>query len=1010
MNPNFSEQELKERLLDLLYGLVDDENEAEELRRLVATDADAARLFDEARETSALLARAARAEIEADAPIEETSKNVAVDRDAVAAARPFAFDAAVGAFEQNVFNVDADASGSAETTEFADLSEFNGLSVSVADVDSSSRKEKKDKKEKKRAKAALAAEKKARKAREKEAKKSTLAAARARAAVAPGDWATVGRTADAFGRRRTAFSGAARAARRFSRTLGKTSLFQRLSVALALLGLTTLLGFAAQEMKLRETFENDFRIQLAAPPVLARGVSQSIFATTTAPNGNPRRIPLRFCFSDAQTGDLLLAHTESGDASGVARFVVPDLTDFPRRVRLTISAGERDAESIETLETILTVVDGDAAARNGDSSFAASKSRRRFVDFPTTNNGAMMGAPSDAKRGESVGMGMRAAPAPVAAADVADFAAFNAAPVVASAPESVAESDALGVARASGGAERAVGADAAFHSVAPESVAVALDVEDETAEISAVSEDASPIRVAAVRFFPEGGRLVADFENRVWFSCVDAAGEPVAARFALKNRDAENAVETPEIVAESSESGVGSFVLTPRADAEYSLERVQESGENAQNGGETFPIPSAERGRVAFAAPSKIAEPGAPLSLDVETRERVPVAATVEKDGVVVAQRVWVADEGRRRVALPLPENVGGALTVSLYLCEGRPLEKVGATAFYRKTPGETATETAALAENLAAPFDAELRRDGDADALFVKINAPAQAANPRVYLSNTREIDVDAVQFDSTTQIARVEPSRLRNREKTARLEIFWAPNRDAATTAFLLDETLAAADDSTKIERLATLDVGANAAPAPIVFDNLRGMKRRVLEKWNDFWRVEARWPTALVRFGLFGCVSLATLAGFFVVFRALSLGRGAIVVGACCAIAAFFHLEQKSIDFSSELSKAIAFSVAEEEKDAAEPSATLAQKSKISAKSEIASDSNANGAAPKRVAVREIPVGEPVAIRLDEILPPEEARTGVLLVKVGDGSENWTILELNEPTPNATDGENS
>ncbi|MBR4833529.1 MAG: hypothetical protein IKU86_04235, partial [Thermoguttaceae bacterium] len=109
MKSEFSEQELKERALDLLYGLLD-EDEAEETRRLIASDATAARLFDEARETAELLKRAARweePETETDVP---AAKNVAVET--------AAFDDGAAFFlRANAASLDLDASESSETPE-----------------------------------------------------------------------------------------------------------------------------------------------------------------------------------------------------------------------------------------------------------------------------------------------------------------------------------------------------------------------------------------------------------------------------------------------------------------------------------------------------------------------------------------------------------------------------------------------------------------------------------------------------------------------------------------------------------------------------------------------------------------------------------------------------------------------------------------------------------------------------------------------------------------------------
>ncbi|MCF0233997.1 MAG: hypothetical protein HUK22_03355, partial [Thermoguttaceae bacterium] len=58
MKSKYSKKELEERALWLLYGLLE-EDEAEELRQLIARDAEAARIFEAARDFSAALKLAA---------------------------------------------------------------------------------------------------------------------------------------------------------------------------------------------------------------------------------------------------------------------------------------------------------------------------------------------------------------------------------------------------------------------------------------------------------------------------------------------------------------------------------------------------------------------------------------------------------------------------------------------------------------------------------------------------------------------------------------------------------------------------------------------------------------------------------------------------------------------------------------------------------------------------------------------------------------------------------------
>ncbi|MBQ8364129.1 MAG: hypothetical protein IJX36_09415, partial [Thermoguttaceae bacterium] len=120
MKSKFSEQDLKERALELLYGLLE-EDEAEELRRLIASDATAARIFDEARETVDRFARAARGEEASETEVDETAaKNVAVESAPFDGGASFLFDAFSNAIdaetaeapETDALEADGESSGS----------------------------------------------------------------------------------------------------------------------------------------------------------------------------------------------------------------------------------------------------------------------------------------------------------------------------------------------------------------------------------------------------------------------------------------------------------------------------------------------------------------------------------------------------------------------------------------------------------------------------------------------------------------------------------------------------------------------------------------------------------------------------------------------------------------------------------------------------------------------------------------------------------------------------------
>ena len=493
-----------------------------------------------------------------------------------------------------------------------------------------------------------------------------------------------------------------------------------------------------------------------------------------------------------------------------------------------------------------------------------------------------------------------------------------------------------------------------------------------------------------VRFYPTGGRLVAGRENVVWFECVDAAGRPVVGEFALN--DSEGRVAT----AKTSEGGVGSLRWTPDVDETYSLEtafdgkiaKVAESGKNDKSGKigggddkvkdaaeepalaelasadsaedwlpassfETFRFsaPAATVERVAFSVSSRVLENGEDVELEIWCENETPLAATVEKNGVALTQRVWTAKKGRRRVVLPFDANVSGVLNVSLWNCARAPFEKIGSAAFYRKST---------VAPTLAATVE---RNDAGKRALRVAVDSKKEWENA-----------------------------------ESIRLKAFWAPTLDAALGALELDETLLYASDERRAETLATLELPA--ATEPILFDNLLELKESALKKLNAFWLGEAGLAGRVVGLGFLGCGALAALTVFCVVFGALKARRGAVVVLFCAALATFFYFERRRIDFSETLSQAIAVSV--DESKAAQRNADGA--------ANVANVSNDDAEKTATPSVRSA-----VLVRIDDFDATELANAvdwsvpltgnlattdvGVVLVKMvaDDGTRAWKAVAL-------------
>ena len=102
MSGQSSKKTIEENVLDLLFGLVNAE-EAESLRRLVATDSEVARVYDDVRKIFADAAQAVRVESPFIAKDNSKFGNVTVDSGNYDPATNLGFDAAVGSFESGVF-------------------------------------------------------------------------------------------------------------------------------------------------------------------------------------------------------------------------------------------------------------------------------------------------------------------------------------------------------------------------------------------------------------------------------------------------------------------------------------------------------------------------------------------------------------------------------------------------------------------------------------------------------------------------------------------------------------------------------------------------------------------------------------------------------------------------------------------------------------------------------------------------------------------------------------------
>ncbi len=352
---SLSSNELKERAYLLLYGLLNDQ-EAEEFRLLVATDSEAADAFETARLNVGYFCDFVRIDPSSEPDDDLSCQNLSVDSNSTVF---FAFDPVADSFDEGVFIESSNIDVSSLDSDFAEDDKKNS-------------QHSKFKRRTRRQKEDLS------KALLKQDEASTTNARRG--AFVHGFVAL--------------FKGIDGGVCRFFAVLWKSPVFAGLLALLFVLwGVVTVAALRCDYLLTRRFFD-DFRIQIAIPRSLARDVTQSIVMRTTGVDGRPRRVPVRFCFTNSETNEILLNHTESGNSDGNLVCVTPDLTDYPDQTTLSVFIGSSDTA---LFTTPLKIVDFDEreikepATWNAPSSFPLELGKcldspvfREVGDLPTS--------------------------------------------------------------------------------------------------------------------------------------------------------------------------------------------------------------------------------------------------------------------------------------------------------------------------------------------------------------------------------------------------------------------------------------------------------------------------------------------------------------------------------------------------------------------------------------------------------------------------------------------------
>jgi hypothetical protein len=187
-----------------------------------------------------------------------------------------------------------------------------------------------------------------------------------------------------------------------------------------------------------------------------------------------------------------------------------------------------------------------------------------------------------------------------------------------------------------------------------------------------------------VRFYPEGGDLIAGIENRVYFSARDASGKPV--RLAGRVVDGHG---RPAALVETMHQGMGSFPIEPVLGERYRL--VLDAPNEVKD---EYPLPPAVAGAgIVLTTGQGVFEAGRPLEFNVRAKEAgLPLVAAAWCRGVPVGQQAFVtqtqASSGptdANPVTVALDERVGGVIRLTIYDFRTTPPKPVAERLVFRR-------------------------------------------------------------------------------------------------------------------------------------------------------------------------------------------------------------------------------------------------------------------------------------------------------------------------------------
>src|SRR5262249_48670506 len=213
-----------------------------------------------------------------------------------------------------------------------------------------------------------------------------------------------------------------------------------------------------------------------------------------------------------------------------------------------------------------------------------------------------------------------------------------------------------------------------------------------------------------VEFFPEGGDLVADLENRVYFQARNTLGKPADLKGHIVDADKKTVAENVETLTDAEQPGVnqglGLFAFMPKAGGKYELKIDSPSGMEG-----VYQLPEVKADGVVLTIAKGITTAKEPITATVRSAksDRKLLVGAYCRGRLLDHKSIAVKKDQEAKVELTPTTGTGGVYRVTVFEERGgdkqRTLVPVAERLIYRQ-PAEQLLITAKPDKTVYVPGD----------------------------------------------------------------------------------------------------------------------------------------------------------------------------------------------------------------------------------------------------------------------------------------------------------------